>query len=250
MKKVILTLLIVANLAFANDIDFKKGFETAVEAVKLELINGSNFNKVLNYKYPKLLYIDTKSLSTNEILIAQYIAFTNGFIDVGYTGEKMYFASYLRDADRDQAKDKLERLLSLKIRTENNNQIPKFATPILDRSFYIQKREIVVGAIKQAEISDTKDRTKAKKEQKKVQKANNAKYFKIKNDALIYDIKDIKGGAFAFLCDVKMTQQKPTKDIYKYGRTITVTDTGNKYVKVYNDNIFFRFEDIEFMENK
>ena len=49
MKKLALIALVVANLTFANDADFKKGFETAVEAVKLELINGSNLNRTLNY---------------------------------------------------------------------------------------------------------------------------------------------------------------------------------------------------------
>ena len=108
MKKLALIALVVANLTFANDADFKKGFETAVEAVKLELINGSNLNRTLNYTGDKLLYLNTSHLSTNEILLSQFIAFSNGFTDLGFSGERLYFGSYLRDADRDMAKRKLE----------------------------------------------------------------------------------------------------------------------------------------------
>ena len=71
MKKLALISLVVANLTFANDADFKKGFETAVEAVKLELINGSNLNRTLNYTGDKLLYLNTsyRSLSRFQTVL-------------------------------------------------------------------------------------------------------------------------------------------------------------------------------------
>ena len=110
MKK-ILAVAILSSLVFADDMDFKKGFDMAVKAIQLEMINGSNTNRAMNYHYPKTIYLDTRDMTTNEILLAQYIAFSNGYIDTVFIGEKMYFGSYLREADRTLAKQNLEQLL-------------------------------------------------------------------------------------------------------------------------------------------
>ena len=94
MKKIVLSAVLAVAVCAASEADFKKGFDTAVEAVRLELINGSNTNRYLNFKYDKLLYLNTSKLSTNEILLIQFIAFSNGFTDLGYSNEKLYFGRF------------------------------------------------------------------------------------------------------------------------------------------------------------
>ena len=44
MKKIVLSAVLAVAVCAASEADFKKGFDTAVEAVRLELINGSNTN--------------------------------------------------------------------------------------------------------------------------------------------------------------------------------------------------------------
>lgn len=232
MKKLTLAVLIVANLAFANDADFKRGFETAVEAVKLELINGSNFNRTLNYGGDKLLYLNTSRLSTNEILLAQFIAFSNGFTDLGFSGEKLYFGSYLRDADRDVAKRKLENLLGYKIEKESNGGRARFVTPILDRSFYIAKRNVVEGAIKRSEY------TYYEAQKQQVAKPN-ASYrsFMPRSGVDMFSVSD---GVMT-----KIGRSNDTQKL-RYERTITDTD-GVQYVKASGSNRYFKVKDVQFM---
>ena len=231
MKKLALIALVVANLTFANDADFKKGFETAVEAVKLELINGSNLNRTLNYTGDKLLYLNTSHLSTNEILLSQFIAFSNGFTDLGFSGERLYFGSYLRDADRDMAKRKLENLLGYKIEKESNGGRARVVTPILDRSFYIEKRNVVEGAIKRSEY------TYYQAQRQQVAKPNASYQSFIPKSGV--DVFNVSDGVM-----MRIGRSSDTQKL-KYEKTIIDTD-GIQYVKASGSNRYFRMEDVRF----
>lgn len=231
MKKLTLSVLIVANLVFANDADFKKGFETAVEAVKLELINGSNLNRTLNYTGDKLLYLNTSHLSTNEILLSQFIAFSNGFTDLGFSGERLYFGSYLRDADRDMAKRKLENLLGYKIEKESNGGRARVVTPILDRSFYIEKRNVVEGAIKRSEY------TYYQAQRQQVAKSNASYQSFIPKSGV--DVFNVSDGVM-----MRIGRSSDTQKL-KYEKTVIDTD-GIQYVKASGSNRYFRMKDVRF----
>ena len=231
MKKLALMALVVANLTFANDADFKKGFETAVEAVKLELINGSNLNRTLNYTGDKLLYLNTSHLSTNEILLSQFIAFSNGFTDLGFSGERLYFGSYLRDADRDMAKRKLENLLGYKIEKESNGGRARVVTPILDRSFYIEKRNVVEGAIKRSEY------TYYQAQRQQVAKPNASYQSFIQKSGV--DVFNVSDGVM-----MRIGRSSDTQKL-KYEKTIIDTD-GIQYVKASGSNRYFRMKDVRF----
>lgn len=235
MKKLTLSVLIVANLTFANDADFKKGFETAVEAVKLELINGSNLNRTLNYTGDKLLYLNTSHLSTNEILLSQFIAFSNGFTDLGFSGERLYFGSYIRDADRDVAKRKLENLLGYKIEKESNGGRARVVTPILDRSFYIAKRNVVEGAIKRSEY------TYYQTQRQQATKPNASYQFFIPKSGV--DVFNVSDGVM-----MRIGQSSDTQKL-KYEKTIMDTD-GIQYVKASGSNRYFRMEDVKFTSTR
>lgn len=255
MKKRLVTIFATAFLASslnANELDFKKGFDMAVKAIELELINGSNTNRAVNFNYPKMLYLDTKKLSSNEILLMQYIAFSNGFLDTVYVGEKMYFGSYLREADRDTAKQTLTTLLNYTIKEETNNMKLKYATPILNRNFYISKRNIVESSIKRAEYSDwsyadTGAETKNKAPNNLIAKEKNF-FIPKKHTTTSYTAKstDIKNGAFINSKDMRELGTISSNK-YKYGRTIT-DENGLRYVKIYNQNIYLKESEIDFLE--
>ena len=253
MKKIVLSAVLAVAVCAASDADFKKGFDTAVEAVRLELINGSNTNRYLNFKYDKLLYLNTSKLSTNEILLIQFIAFSNGFTDLGYSNEKLYFGSFSRDADRAAAKSKLESLIGMSIETESNNGKIKEVTPILDRSFYIQKRNVVEGAIKRAEYSYYGDNNNPAA-QAPAPVAAPAPV--VEHAPAITQVQNT-------LTQVPNTFLIPLKngtDVFEFKnglfRTIGITDmskvryesTTNEYVKAYNQNIYFKISDVKFLE--
>ncbi|HDX6248316.1 TPA: hypothetical protein RPW15_001473 [Campylobacter fetus subsp. venerealis] len=253
MKKIVLMSLIAISGLFANDIDFKKGFETAVEAVRLELINGSNLNRALNYNEDRLLYLNTSKLSTNEILLAQFIAFSNGFTDLGYSNEKLYFGSYAREADRELSKKKLERLLGMEIEKEKNDKKLKYVTPVLDRGFYIQKRNIVEGAIKRSEYSTSETKnseplfTIYEPEKQVTQKK--FEFFIAKNartDVYTIDNSKIEKGVIS---DKKAIKKVGITDMSKlrYDKTVTTLD-GVEYVKPHFHNYYFKKSDIKFLE--
>lgn len=245
MKKIVLSAVLAVAVCAASEADFKKGFDTAVEAVRLELINGSNTNRYLNFKYDKLLYLNTSKLSTNEILLIQFIAFSNGFTDLGYSNEKLYFGSFAREADRAAAKSKLENLIGMSIDTESNNGKIKEVTPILDRSFYIQKRNVVEGAIKRAEYSyygDNKQIAPAQaavaapapvvEQAPVITRVSNTFFMPLKNGT---DVFEFKNGLFRKIGITDMSK-------------VRYESQTNDYVKAYNQNIYFKKSDIKFLE--
>lgn len=241
MKKIVLSAVLAVAVCAASEADFKKGFDTAVEAVRLELINGSNTNRYLNFKYDKLLYLNTSKLSTNEILLIQFIAFSNGFTDLGYSNEKLYFGSFAREADRAAAKSKLENLIGMSIDTESNNGKIKEVTPILDRSFYIQKRNVVEGAIKRAEYSyygDSKPVIAEIPAQAPVEpapaiiQAPDTFIMPLKNGT---DVFEFKNGLFRKIGITDMSK-------------VRYESITNEYVKAYNQNIYFKKSDVKFLE--
>ncbi|MBR8466479.1 hypothetical protein KDE13_09045 [Campylobacter sp. faydin G-140] len=258
IKVLFLALALNATFTSANDIDFKCGFEMAVKAIELELINGSNSNRAINFNYDKMLYAKTDKMSSNEILLTQYVAFSNGFLDTIYTGEKMYFGSFLREADRDIAKERLESLLNVKVEKERNDSKIKYAKPILNRNFYILKRNIVESSIKRAEYSDwsgdsyNKKLTKGIITDKQIEKGiepitTEQNYFiPRKNKTEIFALErnplsDSKNSHI--LVRVGIT------DMNKFAYEKTITDSkGNKYVKEKNDNLYIREEDVKFLE--
>ena len=245
MKKIVLSAVLAVAVCAASEADFKKGFDTAVEAVRLELINGSNTNRYLNFKYDKLLYLNTSKLSTNEILLIQFIAFSNGFTDLGYSNEKLYFGSFSREADRAAAKSKLENLIGMSIETESNNGKIKEVTPILDRSFYIQKRNVVEGAIKRAEYSYYGDNEPVAPAQAPVAapapvveqapaitQISNTFFIPLKNGT---DVFEFKNGLFRKIGITDMSK-------------VRYESSTNDYVKAYNQNIYFKKSDVKFLE--
>ena len=243
MKKIVLSAVLAVAVCAASEADFKKGFDTAVEAVRLELINGSNTNRYLNFKYDKLLYLNTSKLSTNEILLIQFIAFSNGFTDLGYSNEKLYFGSFSREADRVAAKSKLENLIGMSIETESNNGKIKEVTPILDRSFYIQKRNVVEGAIKRAEYSYYGDNKPVEPAQATasapvvehapaITQISNTFFMPLKNGT---DVFEFKNGLFRKIGITDMSK-------------VRYESQTNDYVKAYNQNIYFKKSDVKFLE--
>lgn len=240
MKKIVLSAVLAAAV-FAGEADFKKGFDTAVEAVKLELINGSNLNRYLNFKYDKLLYLNTAKLSTNEILLIQFIAFSNGFTDLGYSNEKLYFGSFAREADRAAAKSKLESIIGMSIETESNNGKIKDVTPVLDRTFYIQKRNVVEGAIKRGEYSFYEDaapvNVTAEAPTQAVVVVGNKFFMPLKNKTNVYELgkQGIKKIGITDVSKVRFEGIAFDKD-------------KTEYVKAYNQNIYFKKSDVKFIE--
>lgn len=249
MKK-ILAVAILSSLVFADDMDFKKGFDMAVKAIQLEMINGSNTNRAMNYHYPKTIYLDTRDMTTNEILLAQYIAFSNGYIDTVFIGEKMYFGSYLREADRTLAKQNLEQLLGKTLKNEENKNKIMYATPILNRNFYITRKNIVESGIKRSEYNDW-----SFKEISKDKLPNNTSNLRIKKnffipkrnntDAFSIEPSKITNGFVKNKYITKIGITNMTK--YRYGSTIE-DESGKKYVKAHNQNIFIREAEVDFLE--
>lgn len=238
MKKIVLSAVLAAAV-FASEADFRKGFDTAVEAVKLELINGSNTNRYLNFKYDKLLYLNTFKLSTNEILLIQFLAFSNGFTDLGYSNEKLYFGSYSREADRAAAKSKLENIIGMSVETENNNGKIKDVTPVLDRSFYIQKRNVVEGAIKRGEYSFFEDVEPVEAEAQNVASApvKSIFFIPLKNGTSVYELGK-QGFKKIGITDASRVRFE----------SIAFDKDKNEYVKAYNQNVYFKKSDVKFIE--
>ena len=253
MKKIVLMSLIAVSGLVASDADFKKGFETAVEAVRLELINGSNLNRALNYNEDKLLYLDTAKLSTNEILLAQFIAFSNGFTDLGYSNEKLYFGSYAREADQELSKKKLESILGMKIDKERNDKKLKYVTPVLDRGFYIQKRNVVEGAIKRSEYSTNETENSDPiftiyKPESQV-KQNKYSFFiakEARTDVYTIDNSKIEKD---LVIDKKAIKKVGITDMSKlrYETTVATSD-GVEYVKALSHDYYFKKSDVKFLE--
>ncbi|QKF93223.1 hypothetical protein [Campylobacter sp. CCUG 57310] len=247
MKKVGLISVALASLLFAGEMDFKKGFETAVEAVRLELINGSNFNRDLNYKSKYLLYTNTEKLSTNEILLAQFIAFANGFTDLGYSDEKLYFGSYNRQADQEQAKDKLERILGLKIQKEKNNDKVKTVTPILDRSFYIQKRNIVEGAIKRSEYLTEQNEAIVTIGTPIITEKKNPVITEKEPFKNIYFL-PTKNKTDVFVIDGEKMKKVGITDMSRIKYSTTITVNKEEFVKAYNYDYYLKKSEVKFIK--
>ena len=225
MKKIVLSAVLAVAVCAASEADFKKGFDTAVEAVRLELINGSNTNRYLNFKYDKLLYLNTSKLSTNEILLIQFIAFSNGFTDLGYSNEKLYFGSFSREADRVAAKSKLENLIGMSIETESNNgKIKEGAIKRAEYSYY--------GDNKPVEPAQAAAPAPVVEHAPAITQVSNTFFMPLKNGT---DVFEFKNGLFRKIGITDMSK-------------VRYESQTNDYVKAYNQNIYFKKSDVKFLE--
>lgn len=111
MKKLIV-LAVLSGALFANSTHYKLGFENSLEAMAISLKNNGHLPQYFALKNDYALYYDISDTDSATILLMEYLAFKEGFVDVKTTKKYIFFGSFERNADAIKAREKLKRLLN------------------------------------------------------------------------------------------------------------------------------------------
>ena len=111
MKKLIV-LAVLSGALFANSTHYKLGFENSLEATAISLKNNGHLPQYFNLKNDFVVYQEISNVDSATILLMEYLAFKEGFVEVKTTRKYIFYGSFERSADANVAQAKLKRLLN------------------------------------------------------------------------------------------------------------------------------------------
>lgn len=245
MKKVLLFLTIAIN-CFAYDADvFKDGFEAGLRALQFQIKNDGAIPQKIDLKKQFVVILPTDSIAMNEIVYIQYIAHKEDF-KTSLTKDGLIFGDYDRKIDASEAVDRIKRILNYEAQIITNDK-EFFTYPFLAKPVYdlISDGLVRDGAIKEVRIIYVNATKETKSSSAKVAKT-------VKNQVKTKNIvlKNSKAQSYQLIGDSKRSSnylEGPIVDkrTFKTANTFT-TSSGEVFVKVLNENLYFLKSDVEF----
>jgi len=245
MKKGLLFLMLVAN-CFAYDAEiFKDGFEAGLKALQFQIKNDGAVPQKIVLDKGLIVILPVESIAINEIIYIQYIASKEDF-RTHLAREGIIFGNYDRQIDAQEARDRIKRILNYETKIIANRG-DFYTNPIIAKPVYdlIAQELVEEGAIRDVKVvyvnNTPKTTTTAQPAKKEVKEQPN-----IRNASL----KNTKAQAYKATGDDKNSGNYQESFIaegskFKTSNTI-VTDSGEVFVKVLNENIYFLKSDVEF----
>lgn len=247
MKKLIV-LAVLSGALFANSTHYKLGFENSLEATAISLKNNGHLPQYFNLKNDFVVYQEISNVDSATILLMEYLAFKEGFVEAKTTRKYIFYGSFERSADANVAQAKLKRLLNganVKI-SKKNSFNPK---ELITYSPYVNEiSNKVVNEIQRSgnvvvrrEISEV---PVIKEKQKVVYKQAKPKViYKEPEPQKFINIINSKAQAYKYE-DGKMQELEIMEQgEFDYGRNAKFG--GDDYVKVKDKNIYFLQRDTQ-----
>lgn len=113
MKKIILSFAVLANLGFANDYDFRMGFEAGLKATEFQRKNEGIQPRKIFINSPYIVVFDTENTDISEVLFLQQVAHKDGF-KTYLTENSLFFGGFDRKADANSAMKRINREYNIK----------------------------------------------------------------------------------------------------------------------------------------
>lgn len=245
MKKLILVTALCSSVAFANIEDYKRGFEAAIESMRLQLNLNNVKPELINFKNENILYIDIKSLDSTSILLMQHLANTNSFNEVYISKDKLYIGSYEREADALKYKLKAESILGERVLiTKNSNIINEYTNPLFFKEFYsnLVRKDNTILIKEPVYIKEPEPK-------KLITKAPVKKVTVPKKFTLINGMAQ----GYTLAENENTTQAKNFREVeifatdrkFTYDKSVTTGD-GKIFIKVSNENLYFLKDDVRY----
>ncbi len=244
MRKIVLAAALCSTFAMANIEDYKKGFEAAIESMRLQL----NLNNVkperIDFKEDNVLFVDIKNLDSTSVLLMQHLANTNSFNEVFLAKNRLYIGSYEREADSIKYKIKAESILGERVVIQKKSEIlNEFTNPLFFKEFYsslVRKDNTIL--IKEPIYIKEVEPKKVKKVP--VKKVSVPKTFTLTNGmAQSYTLEENVTTSQAK--NFKESDIKKSVAAFIYGKSITTGD-GKVFIKVDNANMYFLKDDVRY----
>jgi hypothetical protein len=247
MKKILLSLSIaVACLAYDVEV-FKDGFDAGLNALQFQIKNDGAIPQKIDLQKPFIVILQTENIPMNEIIYIQYVAHKEDF-KTSLIKDGIIFGDYDRQIDAKEAKNRIKRVLNYDADIINNTG--EFYThPILAKPVYDLVTEGLTkdGVIKDVQIvyankpKVTTSSKQAASSTQQAQKSSNIKTIELKNS---------KAQSYKLDGNKKHSASYTESFIVEGGTFKTansfITNEGEVFVKVLNENIFFLKDDVEF----
>lgn len=264
MKKISVVLLLMSLTCFgatnvlqyelkANEAIFKKGFEAGLKALEFQRKNDGYAPKRININKEFYLTYDIRKMPYTDAIFLQNIASREGF-NTHITEELLFFGEFEREADAKEAQKELKDRfdIDVDIKTKKGDDFlvtyPKlwgdFYTHIINKvkqeGIFIQVETIE----KRGSIGSSTKKTSTKKSATTQNKQTAPmKFFTLKNSkAMGYSVESSKRKDSKAYKEVGLQANKNYRLSTDIGYVIT--EQGEKYYKVYNQNLYFSDRDV------
>jgi len=243
MKKIVLAAALCSSFAMANIEDYKRGFEAAIESMRLQInLNNVNAERIV-FKNENVLYINIKGLDSTSVLLIQHLANTNSFQEVYISKDKLFLGSFEREADAIKYKTKAESILGERVYIASKMDfVNEHTNPLFFKDFYnnLIRKDNTILIREPIYIKEPVKEIKAPV--KKVVAV--PKNFSLKNGmAQSYYLPENETTAQAKNFNEGEIRATDTK--FEYEKSYKTSD-GKEFLKVKNQNIFFLKEDVRF----
>ncbi|EIZ8033464.1 hypothetical protein MQV54_001476 [Campylobacter jejuni] len=247
--------LILSSTSYAfyepNDKNFKDGFEAGLEALKFQAqIDGFSYKKIEINK-PYLIVYNIENIPLNEALFLQVISSREGY-ESHLTKEFITFGEFEREID---AKEKIKFLISkFKLNAKDfkiQKNIKEIITyPYLYKRFYekLLDEAKASGVIVETKIIE-------KNPIKQIKSSNKPKSIP-KKSYEIFTLNNTKAMSYYSLGgSEKDSKNYIEKGFVKSGKEYEIeknitTNSGEKFVKIVGENIYFSIKDIAIKNKK
>ncbi len=244
MKKIVLAAALCGSFAMANIEDYKRGFEAAIESMRLQL----NLNNVkperIDFKEDNVLFVEIKNLDSTSVLLMQHLANTNSFNEVYLAKNRLYIGSYEREADSLKYKIKAESILGERVVIQKKSEIlNEYTNPLFFKEFYssLVKKDNTILIKEPIYIKEPEPKKVVKAPVKKV---SIPKTFTLVNGmAQSYTLDENQTTAQAK--NFTESEIKRSGANFNYGKSVTTGD-GKTFIKVNNTNMYFLKDDVRF----
>jgi len=233
-------ILVVAATADSEVAAYKRGYEDGIRAVKIQVKNNGMKARKIEVEGRYTVEVPTKDMTTAEISYLEYLATHDGY-EPKVLRDRIFFGQYDRLPDAKEVARRISSAYNVK------------ANPVaLKRSKEYWTDPMLVEDLYNAFVADAKKNGEPVWKQYLYIESSKPKistvrkrYFRLKypkTQAYKYDYKKSKVPKYSrYFSDYKIIRGK---NRYRLGRVVT-TDKGEKFVKVYNSNLFYSLDDVE-----
>lgn len=102
MKKIMLCVAVLASFMFANEYDFRMGFEAGLKATDFQRKNEGIQPRKVYINKPYIVILDTENIAISEVLFLQQVAYKDGY-QTYLTENSLFFGGFDRKADAQNA---------------------------------------------------------------------------------------------------------------------------------------------------
>ena len=219
---------------------YKRGFEDGIKAVKIQVKNDGMKSRKIQVEGRYTVEVPTEKMTTAEISYLEFLATQDGY-EPRVLRDRIFFGQYNRKPDADEAARRISSAYNVQAKPMTLQRTGEYWTdPMLVSDLY---NSFVADARKHGEPVLKQYIYVEKSTPKK--SVTHARYFRLKfpkTQAYKYDYKKSRSPKYSrYFSDYKVIRGKQR---YRLGRVVT-TDRGEKFVKVYNTNLFYSLDDVE-----